>query len=132
MGKKDRKSGKKLVSRKKHHFHRKLRLLIFNLILLTGLAAWGYYWAYPAYRQWQMKQAMLAARPKLTKAKDGTSTSPAWHKLAAYVLATAKLDRWHSPSYVLRMSLIAMFFVGFLPSIPLLFCYSQERKAGLK
>lgn len=84
MGKKDRKSGKKLVSRKKHHFHRKLRLLIFNLILLAGLAAWGYYWAYPAYRQWQMKQAMLAARPKLTKAKDGTSTSPAWHKLAAY------------------------------------------------
>ncbi|WP_300616603.1 hypothetical protein [uncultured Lactobacillus sp.] len=51
---------------------------------------------------------------------------------AAYVLATAKLDRWQSPSYVLRMSLIAMFFVGFLPSIPLLFCYSQERKAGLK
>ena len=51
---------------------------------------------------------------------------------AAYVLATAKLDRWHSPSYVLWMSLIAMFFVGFLPSIPLLFCYSQERKAGLK
>ncbi|MGM9905235.1 hypothetical protein [Lactobacillus sp.] len=51
---------------------------------------------------------------------------------AAYVLATAKLDKWHSPSYVLRMSLIAMFFVGFLPSIPLLFCYSQERKAGLK
>lgn len=51
---------------------------------------------------------------------------------AAYVLATAKLDRWQSSSYVLRMSLIAMFFVGFLPSIPLLFCYSQERKAGLK
>lgn len=51
---------------------------------------------------------------------------------AAYVLATAKLDKWQSPSYVLRMSLIAMFFVGFLPSIPLLFCYSQERKAGLK
>lgn len=51
---------------------------------------------------------------------------------AAYVLATAKLDRWQSPSYVLRMSLIAMFFFGFLPSIPLLFCYSQERKAGLK
>ena len=49
-----------------------------------------------------------------------------------YVLATAKLDKWQSPSYVLRMSLIAMFFVGFLPSIPLLFCYSQERKAGLK
>ncbi|MBT8835694.1 hypothetical protein ACXO4I_08615 [Lactobacillus delbrueckii subsp. bulgaricus] len=40
---------------------------------------------------------------------------------AAYVLATAKLDKWQSPSYVLRMSLIAMFFVGFLPSIPLLF-----------
>lgn len=38
-----------------------------------------------------------------------------------YVLATAKLDKWQSPSYVLRMSLIAMFFVGFLPSIPLLF-----------
>ncbi|CAH1707071.1 conserved membrane protein of unknown function [Lactobacillus delbrueckii subsp. delbrueckii] len=51
---------------------------------------------------------------------------------AAYVLATAKLDKWQYPSYVLRMSLIAMFFVGFLPSIPLLFCYSQERKAGLK
>lgn len=51
---------------------------------------------------------------------------------AAYVLATAKLDKWQSPSYVLRKSLIAMFFVGFLPSIPLLFCYSQERKAGLK
>ena len=51
---------------------------------------------------------------------------------AAYVLATAKLDKWQSPNYVLRMSLIAMFFVGFLPSIPLLFCYSQERKAGLK
>ncbi|CDR75965.1 hypothetical protein [Lactobacillus delbrueckii] len=51
---------------------------------------------------------------------------------AAYVLATAKLDKWQSPSYVLRMSLIAMFFVGFLPSIPLLFCYSKERKAGLK
>lgn len=51
---------------------------------------------------------------------------------AAYVLATAKLDKWQSPSYVLRISLIAMFFVGFLPSIPLLFCYSQERKAGLK
>ncbi|MDQ7164132.1 hypothetical protein, partial [Lactobacillus delbrueckii] len=51
---------------------------------------------------------------------------------AAYVLATSKLDKWQSPSYVLRMSLIAMFFVGFLPSIPLLFCYSQERKAGLK
>ena len=51
---------------------------------------------------------------------------------AAYVLATAKLEKWQSPSYVLRMSLIAMFFVGFLPSIPLLFCYSQERKAGLK
>ena len=51
---------------------------------------------------------------------------------AAYVLATAKLDKWQSPSYVLRMSLIAMFFVGLLPSIPLLFCYSQERKAGLK
>jgi hypothetical protein len=51
---------------------------------------------------------------------------------AAYVLATAKLDKWQSPSYVLRMSLIAMFFVGFLPSIPLLFCYSQERKAGLR
>ncbi|XJZ51408.1 hypothetical protein ACIA4L_08475 [Lactobacillus delbrueckii subsp. bulgaricus] len=51
---------------------------------------------------------------------------------AAYVLATAKLDKWQSPSYVLRMSLIAMFFVGFLPSMPLLFCYSQERKAGLK
>lgn len=51
---------------------------------------------------------------------------------AAYVLATAKLDKWQSPSYVLRMSLIAMFFVGFLTSIPLLFCYSQERKAGLK
>ncbi|WKZ98337.1 hypothetical protein [Lactobacillus delbrueckii] len=51
---------------------------------------------------------------------------------AAYVLATAKLDKWQSPSYVLRMSLIAMFFVGFLPSIPLLFCYSQERKAELK
>lgn len=51
---------------------------------------------------------------------------------AAYVLATAKLDKWQSPSYVLRMSLIAMFFVGFLPPIPLLFCYSQERKAGLK
>ena len=51
---------------------------------------------------------------------------------AAYVLATAKLDKWQSPSYVLRMSLIAMFFVGFLPSIPLLFCYSQERTAGLK
>lgn len=51
---------------------------------------------------------------------------------AAYVLATAKLDKWQSPSYVLWMSLIAMFFVGFLPSIPLLFCYSQERKAGLK
>ncbi|GMB87035.1 hypothetical protein ME0901_08180 [Lactobacillus delbrueckii subsp. bulgaricus] len=84
MGKKDRKSGKKLVSRKKHHFHRKLRLLIFNLILLAGLSACGYYWAYPAYSQWQMKQAMLAARPKLTKAKDGTSTSPAWHKLTAY------------------------------------------------
>ena len=46
---------------------------------------------------------------------------------AAYVLVTSQ-----SPSYVLRMSLIAMFFVGFLPSIPLLFCYSQERKAGLK
>ena len=44
---------------------------------------------------------------------------------AAYVLATAKLDKWQSPSYVLRMSLIAMFFVGFLPSIPLLFFYSQ-------
>ncbi|MDA3801636.1 hypothetical protein [Lactobacillus delbrueckii] len=40
---------------------------------------------------------------------------------AAYVLATAKLDKWQSPSYVLRMSLITMFFVGFLPSIPLLF-----------
>lgn len=51
---------------------------------------------------------------------------------SAYVLATSKLDKWQSPSYVLRMSLIAMFFVGFLPSIPLLFCYSQERKAGLK
>lgn len=51
---------------------------------------------------------------------------------AAYVLATAKLDKWQYPSYVLRMSLIAMFFVGLLPSIPLLFCYSQERKAGLK
>lgn len=51
---------------------------------------------------------------------------------AAYVLATSKLDKWQSPSYVLRMSLIAMFFVGLLPSIPLLFCYSQERKAGLK
>lgn len=51
---------------------------------------------------------------------------------AAYVLTTAKLDKWQSPSYVLRMSLIAMFFVGLLPSIPLLFCYSQERKAGLK
>lgn len=51
---------------------------------------------------------------------------------AAYVLATSKLDKWQSPSYVLRMSFIAMFFVGFLPSIPLLFCYSQERKAGLK
>ncbi len=51
---------------------------------------------------------------------------------AAYVLATSKLDKWQSPSYVLRMSLIAMFFAGFLPSIPLLFCYSQERKAGLK
>ncbi|MGZ1355781.1 hypothetical protein ACXO81_05470 [Lactobacillus delbrueckii subsp. bulgaricus] len=51
---------------------------------------------------------------------------------AAYVPATAKLEKWQSPSYVLRMSLIAMFFVGFLPSIPLLFCYSQERKAGLK
>ena len=51
---------------------------------------------------------------------------------AAYVLATSKLDKWQSPSYVLRMSLIAMFFVGFLPSIPLLYCYSQERKAGLK
>lgn len=51
---------------------------------------------------------------------------------AAYVLATSKPDKWQSPSYVLRMSLIAMFFVGFLPSIPLLFCYSQERKAGLK
>lgn len=51
---------------------------------------------------------------------------------AAYVLATSKLDKWQSPSYVLRMSLIAMFFVGFLPSIPLLFRYSQERKAGLK
>lgn len=43
---------------------------------------------------------------------------------AAYVLATAKLDKWQYPSYVLRMSLIAMFFVGLLPSIPLLFCYS--------
>ena len=31
---------------------------------------------------------------------------------AAYVLATAKLDKWQSPSYVLRVSLIAMFFVG--------------------
>lgn len=51
---------------------------------------------------------------------------------AAYVLATAKLDKWDYPSYVLRMNLIAMFFVGLLPSIPLLFCYSQERKAGLK
>lgn len=51
---------------------------------------------------------------------------------AAYVLATAKLDKWQYPSYVLRMSLIAIFFVGLLPSIPLLFCYSQERKAGLK
>lgn len=51
---------------------------------------------------------------------------------AAYVLATAKLDKWQYPSYVLRMSLIAMFFVGLLPLIPLLFCYSQERKAGLK
>ena len=51
---------------------------------------------------------------------------------AAYVLATSKLDKWQSPSYVLRMSLIAMFFVGFLPSIPLLFCYSQERKVGLQ
>ncbi len=51
---------------------------------------------------------------------------------AAYVLATAKLDKWQYPSYVLWMSLIAMFFVGFLPSIPLLFCYSQERKDGLK
>lgn len=51
---------------------------------------------------------------------------------ASYVLATAKLDKWQYPSYVLRMSLIAMFFVGLLPSIPLLFCYSQERKAGLK
>lgn len=51
---------------------------------------------------------------------------------ATYVLATAKLDKWQYPSYVLRMSLIAMFFVGLLPSIPLLFCYSQERKAGLK
>ncbi|GHV98261.1 hypothetical protein lacNasYZ03_13710 [Lactobacillus nasalidis] len=51
---------------------------------------------------------------------------------AAYVLTTAKLDKWHSPSYVLRMSLIAMFFIGFLPSFPLLVCYSRERKAGLK
>lgn len=32
---------------------------------------------------------------------------------AAYVLATSKLDKWQSLGYVLRMSLIAMFFVGF-------------------
>lgn len=44
---------------------------------------------------------------------------------AAYVLATSKLDKWQSPSYVLRMSLIAMFFVGFLPSFR--FCSATAR-----
>jgi hypothetical protein len=76
MGKKDRKSGKKLVSRKKHHFHRKLRLLIFNLILLAGLAAWSCYWAYPAYSQWQMKQAMLAARAQADQGQGRNQHQP--------------------------------------------------------
>ncbi len=44
---------------------------------------------------------------------------------AAYVLATAKLDKWQSPSYVLRMSLIAMFFVGFL--LQFRFCSATAR-----
>nr|WP_201330548.1 hypothetical protein [Lactobacillus nasalidis] len=61
-----------------------MRLLVFSLVLLAGLGAAGWYWAYPAYTKWQMRQAMLAARPKVVKAKDGTSTSPAWHNLRAY------------------------------------------------
>lgn len=50
--------------------------------------------------------------------------------LAAYILATAATDRWQKPAFVMRWALIALFFIGFIPSIPLLVAYDQERKAG--
>lgn len=55
-----------------------LRFLLV-LLLLAGIGAGGYF----GYQWWQ-KQEMIRQRPKEKIAKDGTSTSPAWHNFANY------------------------------------------------
>lgn len=55
-----------------------LRLFLV-ILLLAGVGAGGYL----GYQWWQ-KQQMLRERPKVVKAKDGTSTSPAWHNFKNY------------------------------------------------
>lgn len=55
-----------------------LRLFLVFLILI-GVGVGGYF----GY-QWLEQQQMLRERPKVKVAKDGTSTSPAWHNFSSY------------------------------------------------
>lgn len=47
---------------------------------------------------------------------------------AAFTLATAPTARWRSSSYVMGQLLFALFFIGMVPALPLIFVYVTERK----
>lgn len=58
---------------------KKILHLLLVLLIISGVAAGGYF----GYQWWQ-KQEMLRQRPQVQKAKDGTSTSAAWHNFGSY------------------------------------------------
>lgn len=56
-----------------------IRRLVLILLVLGG-CGFGIYYGY----QWWQNRELQNARPSLVKAKDGTNTNAAWHKLGAY------------------------------------------------
>lgn len=58
---------------------KKILHLLLALLIISGVGAGGYF----GYQWWQ-KQEMLQQRPKVQKAKDGTSVSAAWHNFDNY------------------------------------------------
>lgn len=53
---------------------------IFFLCLILLGSFYGAYYLYQRYERYKTYETLLAKRPTLKKAKDGTSISAAWYK----------------------------------------------------
>ena len=88
---------------------------IFSLCLILLGSFYGAYYLYQRYERYKTYETLLAKRPTLKKAKDGTSISAAWYKEKEFEKKLSKKYPW---IYTLSFDTPALTYVGRNIAIP--------------